>query len=123
MRVNLNFTGCTFLEVLKLSDNDFSLMDPQNFNNLIKYLATSTTLKELELDNTNLQSLTSYDLNNLFEGLIANHNLIALNLAENNLSLIQSLLKLRDLLKQNKLSKLDYGYLDEEQQIKIYIII
>ena len=103
---NLNFSNCTFLEILKLSDNDFSLIKPQNFNNLIRYLATSNTLKELELDNTNLQSLMAYDLNNLFDGLIANHNLIALNLAENNLSLFQSLLKLRDLLKQNKLINL-----------------
>jgi Ran GTPase-activating protein (RanGAP) involved in mRNA processing and transport len=114
---NLNLSGCNFLEILKLSDNDFSLMKPENFNNLIRYLATSHTLKELELDNTNLQSLMDYDLNNLFDGLIANSNLVALNINENNLSLIQSLLKLRDLLKQNKLSKLDLsctslGYLD-----------
>ncbi|MGI9214653.1 MAG: hypothetical protein ACR2HS_03075, partial [Gammaproteobacteria bacterium] len=104
---NLNFSVCSRLETLILADNDFSLIKSSSFNSLIKYFATSNTLKKLELDNTNLQFLIDEDLNNLFDALIANSNLINLNLAENKLGLTQSIFKLGNLLKQNKLSKIN----------------
>lgn len=102
----LKFNSYKYLEILKLADNDFAMLQ-QNFIQLIAILEQCNNLKELDLANTNLNSLPIEDLNHLFDMMIDNQNLLILNLAANKLGLTASMPKLRNLLTQNKLTKLD----------------
>ena len=102
----LNFDSYKYLEILKLADNDFAMLQ-QNFIPLIISLGQCNHLKELDLTNTNLHNLSIADLNHLFDMLLNNQNLLVLNLAANKLGLTSSMSKLGNLLKQNKLNKLD----------------
>lgn len=102
----LKFDNYEYLETLKLADNDFAMLQ-QDLIPLITSLGQCNNLKELDLTNTNLHSLSTADLNDLFDMLINNQNLIILNLAANKLGLTATVAKLGNLLKQNKLTKLD----------------
>jgi len=103
----LKFNNYQYLEILKLADNDFAQLQ-QNFIPLITSLGQCNHLTELDLTNTNLHNLSITDLNHLFDILLNNQHLQVLNLAANKLGLTASIIpKLGNLLKQNKLTKLD----------------
>lgn len=79
----------------------------QNFMPLITSLGQCNNIKELDLTNANLHSFPTSDLNRLVDMLVDNQNLVVLNLAANKLGLTAAMAKWGNILKQNKLTKLD----------------
>jgi len=102
----LKFNSYQYLEILKLADNNFAMLQ-QNFIQLITILEECNNLTEIDLANTNLNSLPTASLNHLFDVLLDKQNLLVLNIAANNFGSTAGIPKLENLLKQNKLTKLD----------------